>query len=297
MKTRALAEAEIGARGGLAALLAILLADELEQGFRFAAVIEEDASDRSVSAVGRIIGGDVEDLAAGHVAEEDAVLELRDRCRAVDDDAGGRGPVRQDRIAVVVLGDREDHGGIAARIGCIDAAATGVAEASLPDVPAEVRSSGHGAQLLDRVLADVGDVHGAVGRVPAEALRVADAEREDLTSCTGRSARRERIGGGDAVLFVGRVRAERIDAQDLAENGRGVLRHVHGVAAAAAIRVSDVEQSDVVIAGCCERIEGDVAAVVVAERLLQTEHHAGSGAVVGCRCRIVGCPLEEDGIV
>ena len=85
--------------------------------------------------------------------------------------------------------------------------------------------------------------------IPGEALGVAHAVGVDLAERVGVAVVDERVAGGNAVLAVGAVRAERIDAQDLAERRIEVLRQVERVAAAAAVGEAHVEQAEIGAAG------------------------------------------------
>src|SRR5690606_11876852 len=131
--------------------------------------------------------------------------------------------------------------------------------------------------------------------VPAEALRVAHTQGVDLAQRA--VVTDERIVGRDTVLAVRAARAERVDAQDLAERGTPLLREVQRITAAAAVRRTDVEQTEVRITGPRVRPEGDVAAVVVAKRLFEAHQHARCTAIVRRGIRILGAPLEQHRVV
>ena len=220
---------------------------------------------------------------------------MRDRGAAIHDDACDRRAIGQYRVGVIVLGDRICHGAVAARPSGVDASAACITKARFPHVPAEVSAPGNRTQLLDDVLADVGDVHPAVRGIPAKALRVADAGRPDLPQHQAVSDKR--IVGGNPVLAVPAVGACRVDAQDLPVRRLHVLRHVHRITAASAVGVADVEHPEVGLAGPCERIERDQAAIVVAKWLLQSEKLARCDTIV---CRGAGRlrgPFQEYGVV
>ncbi len=68
-----------------------------------------------------------------------------------------------DEVDVIVLSDRVDH-------SCGHDAF--MQQTALAIVPAEVAAVDAEINLLDTTLPDVADVHGAIGRVPAEALRI-----------------------------------------------------------------------------------------------------------------------------
>ena len=135
-------------------------------------------------------------------------------------------------------------------------------EARLPLVPAEIRAGRHQADLLDEVLADVGDEHLAGLRVPREALRIADAERVDLAERVALAV----TNGFDAgmpylpfALFVPSGSMRRILPNAELMFCAGVV----GIAAAAAVGEADVEQAEVGAPGRRERIERDLPAVVI----------------------------------
>ena len=76
-----------------------------------------------------------------------------------------------------------------------------------------------------------------------------------------------------------------------------VLRDVERVAAAAAVRRPDVEQTDVGIARSGERVEGDVSPVVVPERLLDAQQLARRPAVVDRAIRIGSGPFQQNRVL
>ena len=142
----------------------------------------------------------------------------------------------------------------------------------------------------------------ATNRLPfrssqGEALRVAHAVGVDLAEGAVGPGAGEGIVGGDAVLPVGAVRAERIDAQNLAQDRAEILREVQRIPAAAAVRRPDVEEPEVGIAGRREGIEAELPAVVVAERLLHTQQFPRQAAVVDRGGRIRSGPLQQDGVL
>ena len=70
-----------------------------------------------------------------------------------------------------------------------------------------------------------------------------------------------------------------------------------GIAAAAAVGGSDVEQAVVGGSGPCDRVEGDLAAVVIGKRMRDPEELARGRAVVRGRLRVPGGPLEQNLVV
>ena len=91
--------------------------------------------------------------------------------------------------------------------------------------------------------------------------------------------------------------SQRIDPQDLAEDRPEVLRQVERIAAAAAVGNADVEQAEIRSAGPRERVEGDVAGVVIGKRLLEPHHLTRRSAVVGRRRRVLRRPFEQHRVV
>ena len=164
---------------------------------------------------------DVEDLAARVVAEDQLVRQLRHRLVAIGIDAGGGGEPLEDRVGVVELGDGVHHLRVAALILGAHFAVE-VLEAAFPHVPAVVAAGDDLVDLLVDVLADLRLEHVAVLRIPREPLRVAVAVGVDLAERVG--VLDERVRRGNAVLAVRAVLAQRIDAQDLAEDRLEVLR-------------------------------------------------------------------------
>ena len=119
-----------------------------------------------------------------------------------------------------------------------------VARAALERAPAEVRAAALAApdevDLLDRVLPHVADRQVARAAVEGEAPGVAQTVAVDLGA--GAVAAAERVVGGDAVGPA--ARGGRVDAQQLAEQRRQVLRVAARavlVARAAAVTGADVE--------------------------------------------------------
>src|SRR5690606_30136115 len=178
------------------------------------------------------------------------------------------------------LGDRIRHGRVAPGTADVHFRTADEAKAAFPVVPAEVRSPGDRAHLLDDVLPDVGEVHVAVFGVPAEALRVAHPVGVDLAERCVIPIVDERVVRRDAGLAVRAVAAERIDTEHLPECRGGILGHVEGIPAATAVGNADIEEAVVRIARLRGGVEGEVAGVVVPERLLEAEDLTGRAAVV-----------------
>ena len=229
----------------------------------------------------QFVGLDVENLAAGKIAEQHEVLELPNRIAAVHVHPGDCGLCAEQRIELSVLGDRIRHRRIAATLREVDGRATDEPEAPLPLVPAKVRPRRREAQLLDDVLADVGHEQIGVSRIPAEPLRVADTGDVDFAERRGIAVAHEWIGGRHAILAVGAVSTERINPQNLSERRGEVLPEPERIPTAATISDTDVEQPEIGTARTRERVEAQVATVVVGERLLEPKQLARWTTVVG----------------
>src|SRR5262245_52853539 len=175
------AETHVGARRGLLALLDVAGLDQLEQRLTAAAVIQKDAADRILSALRKVVGADVEELAARDVAEDQKVRQLLDRRLPVHRAHRHRRLRLKEWIRLSVLDDRKRDFRVAARVRALDALPAEILEAALPDVPSEVAPGGNQVDFLDDVLADVGEEHVAVLRIPREALRVAQAVSVDFS--------------------------------------------------------------------------------------------------------------------
>ena len=76
-----------------------------------------------------------------------------------------------------------------------------------------------------------------------------------------------------------------------------ILREVERIAAAAAVGEADVEQTEIGAPACRERIEGELAGVVVGKGLLEPNQLARGAAVVGVGGRVLGGPFEQDRVV
>src|SRR5262249_34295866 len=100
-------ESQVGAQRLRLPLRLVLLLNQLQQRLLRALVVQHDAADARLPAVRRqLVGIEIEDFAAGIVAEDEQVLELANRRAAVDVDARHGGAVqREQRILVVELGD------------------------------------------------------------------------------------------------------------------------------------------------------------------------------------------------
>ena len=86
---------------------------------------------------------------------------------------------------------------------------------------------------------------------------------------------------------------QRVDPENLPEDGAGILCEVERVATAAAVSGADVEQPEIGIAGRGERVESDLATVVVAKGLLDPHEDARRAAIIGCRSRRLGRPFDQ----
>ena len=208
-----------------------------------------------------------------------------------------RRAVLQQRIELRELDDRIGHLRIAARgfeahFGTVDEPV-----AAFPHSPAEVRALGNRRHFLVDTLADVGHVHRPRLRVPREALRIARAVRVDLAERVRIVVVHERVVLRNAVLAVRAVLAQRIDAENLAERRSQILRHVHRIAAGAAIGVAGIQQTVVGAAAPRGRVEAELAAVVIHERPMPPHQLARGVTVVGCGGRILRRPLEEHRMV
>ena len=127
--------------------------------------------------------------------------------------------------------------------------------------------------LLPRALAHVPDVHVAVGRIEAEAPRVAKPVRPDLgrTRPWANATRSERVVSRDGVRLPRRGLVVHVDAQHLAQQRPCVLPVPEGVAAGAAISHADVQEAI--------RPERELAAIVVRKRLRDQQQHALAGGI------------------
>src|SRR5690606_8303951 len=117
------------------------------------------------------------------------------------------------------------------------------------------------------VLADVGRKHRAVLGVPRETLRVADTVGVDLRQCP--LSRYKGIRGGNPVPATASRRAERVDAENLAERGTKILGESLRIAAATAVSDAHVQQPEVWASGTHRGVERDHTAVVIGVRLTQ----------------------------
>ena len=117
----------------------VLLLNDLQEGLRHSPVVEQNPPDGILAAARQLVGLDVEDLAAGEIAEQHEVLQLSNRIAAVHVHPGDRGLCAEQRIELSVLDDRIRHRRIAAALREVDRRATDEPEAPLPLVPAKVR--------------------------------------------------------------------------------------------------------------------------------------------------------------
>ena len=144
---------------------------------------------------------------------------------------------------------------------------------SLKKVPAEVGAAGAvGAEMVDLfelVLADVCDCNRPALGVEGEAIRIAQAQRVDLAGAVGASRERVGVGNGVAPALL------RVEAKQLAEQARPVLRVGVGVAGAAAVAGCEIEKA--------VGPELQLAAVVVAEGGMGDLDQLASRASIGAR--------------
>ena len=165
-------------------------------------------------------------------------------------------------------------------------------ERALAPAPAVVGAALADVQLLDLVLADVGEEHSPV-RVPGELLRMAQAVGPNLLRRAG--AADERIVRRDAVGAPA-AGVQRVDAGDGAERRVQPLAVVVRIVAAAAVAEADVQQAVVRHVRRRGGIEGDGADVVIRRELAHAQHFPGGAAEhVGAGVR--GGPLADDAVL
>jgi hypothetical protein len=156
-----------------------------------------------------------------------------------------------------------------------------VLEIALALHPAVVAAVADDVDLFDVIHADVADVHRAVGRVPREPMRIAEAVRVDLAERLRIAVRLELVVGRDRVIAeplrtTGFARAARIDAQDRRDHGIQPLRRARIVRVRAAaiaeaeVAAARVQQPVVRRARPRRGIELDVA-----ERMARELHDVG----------------------
>ena len=209
---------------------------------------EEDPADRILSPGGKLVDLDVEDLTTGVVAEQQQVGQCRDCVVAVDHDTGrGRAPLQQG-VQLSVLGDRIRESGLASRIDQADLPSADEPVAALPVVPPQIGATGDETDFFDDVLTDVSEEHVAGRGVPAETLGIANPVGINLRQRTGAPGVGKRIVGGNAVVAIGAVGAERVNTQELPERPTEILPEAERVAAAAAVSGPDVEQTEIGVA-------------------------------------------------
>ena len=207
-------------------------------------------------------------LGGAVVGEQVDAIELGNGATAVHDTAGDGAA-----LVVAVLDDRTQVA-LGRRSG------TGERDRPLDQWPAQVdgvgRAGGHHVDLLDGVLADVGDPQVAGRVIEVDPPRVAGAHEVDLR---GSTAAHERIRGGNGVGFA----AVRVDSQDRSEKSGRVLAVVVFVPRATPVAQRDVQQS--------VGPELEIAAIVVAGRLI---HPQDRTAAVEVDRRAVGVPDGDD---
>jgi hypothetical protein len=121
----------------------------------------------------------------------------------------------------------------------------------------------HLIDRFDLLLANVGQEHPvAVARVPTEADGIAQTGGVDLPEGGARPAHK-RVIRRNSIVSVGTVSAPRIDAQDFSLRNSQILRHRgHHTRALftdhATVTDGDIEQSVVLVAGLCGRVETDL---------------------------------------
>ena len=293
------AVAQVAARGGR-----VRLFDEVEERSLRAAEAQPQLGDAARPAVRQVVGVEGVRHAVDEVAEDQPAVERRN-ARVAEHGAGRDGVARA--AVMLVLGDGVGEArrrGVAAGVRAVGAVA--VEDVGTFTLVPTVVGSGHAqVDLLDEVLADVGDEHPPVGAIPHVALRVAEAGGE-LLGQERRLAGVVRVVGGDAVLAVGaRVRraaggGERIDAQDRAVRLVQGLGEVERVAAAAAVAGAEIEVAALGGRGG-RRVEGDEAGVVVAVGPGDAQNFAvgrgGVGGGEGARGRVGNGPFVEHLVV
>ena len=189
------------------------------------------------------------DPAVAVVAEDVGAREVGDRLTAVHASADARARLGGARVGEGRRSVLVGRGAPGAQIP-LDGGPTEVE----PEVDVCSRDP---RDLLDGVLADVGDPEVPGGRVEGEAPGVPQPPEEDLVE--GVRVAAERVLGGDAGGGV----APWIDAQDRPQPGAEVLGVVVGVLPEATVAEPDEESS--------LRVDDQVAAVVVPVGLLQRQ--------------------------
>src|SRR5690606_22671214 len=161
--------------------------------------------------------------------------------------------------------------------------------------PAEIAAGSDRADLLNLILPDISQQHASRRAVPGEALRIAHPIGIDVGQSVASS--HKGVGVGNSVFSIFALAAEGVDTQDLAEVALQVLTGAQGVAPAAAIADADVQEAKVLVAGSGQRIEADLAAIVVGEGLGRAEHFRGCLAVIAGGRRVAGGPLQQEQVV
>ena len=289
-------KSQIGARRRLFSLLRVLVLHELEQRLCFPILVEQNPPYRVLSSLGQLVGLDVEHFSARVVAEDHEILQRSNRALPVDGAADDGGTPVEERIDVAVFDDGVCDLRVAARVLGADAAAVEPI-AGFPDVPSEVCARRHRTDLLYEVLADVGEEHLPGLRIPEKPLGIPHSVRINLAERLGLAITDEWVRRRNSVLAVRAVLAERIDSENLAERRAQVLSDIERIVAAAAIRTTDVQQAEIGVPGCRQRVERDVAAVVILERLLKAQELPRRPAVECGGRGILRGPFEQDRIV
>ena len=142
--------------------------------------------------------------------------------------------------------------------------------AALPVVPPQVGATGDETDFFDDVLTDVSEEHVAGRGVPAETLGIANPVGINLRQRTGAPGIGKRIVGGNAVLTVGAIGTQRVEAKNLPEGGTTILCKEELIVTTT-IGHAHVEQAEFGVAGRRERMKGEVAAVVVTKGLFEPD--------------------------
>src|SRR5262249_42848683 len=148
-------------------------------------------------------------------------------------------------VLLIVLHNGKRDFGIRARSSHVNGTRPpNESKAALPDIPTQIRAGSDRADLLNRILADIGHKHVAVFRIPENALRIADSIGVDFPKRVGIAVVRKRIARRDAVLRVGAVVAEGVHAKYLAERRIEILCVVERVTSAAAVGETHIEKTE-----------------------------------------------------
>ena len=178
------------------------------------------------------------------------------------------------------------------RRGDDDAAGRIEPEAGFPHVPAVVAALGDDVDFFDAVLADIGDVAGAISAVETDAEGIAEAVCVNLAQ-TGDAI--EGVVERDAVLAIGGVARVHVDAMQLAENAHRALR-----VAARDVAVGDIVRGTAIAQGEVEETvwpEAHHAAVMVGLGFVDAENFAAARHVHAIAVGGINAPLGDDGLV